>query len=214
MKGEPSIWFVVTADQRRSRRSADAVPAALDRLSRIPGLRLAFERTAGDEIQGLTARPDAVVAIVRELTRLRSWRVGIGVGPVESPLPASTRQARGPAYVAARTAVERTRSTPTGLALEADRDSVAAGPYSDANGTAQRAETALWLLRSVLSRRTQEGWDVADLLATGMTNQRAAAHLGISPSAASQRAGAAGVAVATAGEALAAGLLEDLGAGR
>lgn len=205
------MWFVITADQRRSRTSPDAVPAALDVLGRLPGWTLAFERTAGDEIQGLTGDPGATVVAVRELTRLGTWRVGIGAGSVELPLPHSTRQARGPAYIAARTAVERSRTAPTGLALEVAGDSVGRGSYSDQNDASVRAETSLWLLRSVLARRTKEGWGVADLLSAGMTNQDAATRLGISPSAASQRAAAANVSVASAGEALAEGLLADLG---
>jgi hypothetical protein len=213
MKDRTSTWFVITADQRRSRTSADEVPAALDVLCRLPGWTLPFERTAGDEIQGLTAEANAVVAAVRELTRLGAWRVGIGAGTVELPLPDSTRQARGTAYLAARTAVERSRTAPTGLALEVGADSVGTASYSDGNEALVRAETSLWLLRSLLARRTKEGWDVAGLLSSGMSNHDAAARLGITPSAASQRAKAANVAVTVAGEVLAAGLLTEVRTG-
>jgi hypothetical protein len=41
------------------------------------------------------------------VARERTWSVGIGVGPVEEPLPASTRSGRGIAFTRARRAVEQ-----------------------------------------------------------------------------------------------------------
>ena len=109
-----TLWAVVTADQRNSRRSSDHVPDALTALQAVVGDRFAlgFERTAGDELQGLTRDPGAVVDAVLTLTEQPFWHVGIGIGEIEQPLPASTREARGPAYVAARAAVEQARSAP------------------------------------------------------------------------------------------------------
>ena len=112
-----TVWAVVTADQRNSRRAADRVPAALSTLDAVAGDRLAlpFERTAGDEIQGLAATGAAVVASIVALTRLDGWRIGIGVGAVDRPLPTSTRAARGDAYLAARTAISSARRNPVEL---------------------------------------------------------------------------------------------------
>ena len=102
------IWAALTADQRHSRRSPDQVPDALARLEALSDrFVLGFERTAGDEIQGLTDKPEAVVDAVLTLSRSPDWHVGIGLGTVDLPLPGSTREARGPAYLAARTAVEQ-----------------------------------------------------------------------------------------------------------
>lgn len=96
LQDPPLIWFAITADQRNSQRTADAVPAALDTLTSLPAYRLPFERTAGDEIQALTAEPGAVIAAVRELSRLRVWRIGIGVGGVQEPLPSPPARLAGP----------------------------------------------------------------------------------------------------------------------
>lgn len=185
--------IVITADQQRSRDSGDAVPTALDALCLLNGFDLAWERTVGDEIQALTTKPAAVVDAIRQLARLGNWQVGVGIGFVELPLPPSTRVARGTAYLAAREAVDAAKKAPTAAAVR---------------GCArQDAEAALWLLLSVLERRTPEGWEVADLLETGLPQSAVAAGLGISQSAVSQRVARAGVEVSVAGARLLTSLL-------
>jgi hypothetical protein len=173
---------VILADQVDSRTESDRVPSALDALVQV-GMLLPYERTAGDEVQGLAATGSAVVASIVALTRLDGWRIGIGVGTVDEPLPTSTRAARGDAYLAARTAISAARRSPVELSLTAG-DSVRAGGYGD---YVEDAETALWLLRGTLARRSAEGWELMDLLDAGLTNAQAAESLGVSPSAVSQR---------------------------
>ena len=70
----------------------------------------------------------------------------------------------------------------------------------------------LWLLAAVLRRRTERGWEVSDLLAEGLSRGEVAVKLGISQSAVSQRAQAAGVVEEQRAVALAAELLEQKGA--
>lgn len=211
MKSE-TFTFVVLADQVASRTSTDHVPAALDLLERTLGdrLTLPFERTAGDEIQGLCTDPGAVVQAVCQLTRLAGWRIGIGAGGVETPLPTSTREARGEAYLAARTAIGNARSSPTQLALAAADGTVSADGYGDHVDDVTDAETALWLLRGVLQQRSQEGWELMDLLDRGLTGAEAATKLGISPSAVSQRLSRARRTEADRGTVLATRLLARL----
>ena len=197
--------FVVIADQVDSRTESDRVPLALDALAGV-GLLLPYERTAGDEIQGLAATGEAVVASITALTRLDGWRIGIGLGLVDEPLPQSTRAARGEAYLAARTAIGSARRSPVALSLVAG-DSVRDGGYGD---HVDDAETALWLLRSTLARRSREGWELMDLLDQGLTNAQAAERLGISPSAVSQRLGRAARTESERATRLAARLLDRL----
>lgn len=204
MKPE-TFTFVLVADQVDSRTDADRVPEALQALADLR-LELPFERTAGDELQGLAGEPGAVVDAVVRLTRLGGWRIGIGVGEVDQPLPESTRAARGPAYLAARNAIRAARHSPTGLAL-ALAPGVPADRYRELDTD---AETALWLLRSVLARRSEEGWELTDLLDRGFNNARAAEQLGISPSAVSQRLARAGRTEAVRGAGLATRLLGRL----
>lgn len=200
--------FVLIADQVASRSASDRVPEALTALAGLP-LTLPFERTAGDEIQALASDPGTVVEAVSRLTRLDGWRLGIGAGPVETPLPDSTRAARGAAYLAARSAILEARRAPTGLALVVD-EAVGAGRYGELSVAAQDAEAGLWLLRAVLERRSREGWELMDLLDQGLTGAEAAARLGISASAVSQRLARAAREEGRRGAQLCVGLLERL----
>lgn len=179
------IVFVLTADQRGSRRRDDRVPTALSALAGVDVL-LAFERTAGDEIQALMSSPASIVDAVEALVRDGEWRIGIGVGEIESPLPASTRAARGPAYLAAREAIEEAGKVPPGLRIVAGSDH---GLHYD--GLVRDAEGALWLLSQLLQRRTAAGWEVSDLMETSMTQAAIAARLGVTGAAVNQRLRAA-----------------------
>ncbi|MBO9520265.1 MAG: transposase [Nocardioidaceae bacterium] len=173
--------IVVTADQRGSRAASDAVPTALERLDLGPGVLRAFDRTAGDEIQGVLGDGATLAAVLEALLRDGRWQVGVGIDAVESPLPASTRAGRGPAFVAARTAVGRAKTLPGRVGI------VGADVYR-----AEQAETVAMLLSGLLARRSEAGWQVADLLAAGLSHAEAGARLGISQPAVSQRAQAAG----------------------
>jgi hypothetical protein len=192
--------LVVTADQRGSRRSPDLVPGLLASLAGVPAVR-AFDQTAGDEVQGVLDDPAALVAVVERLLREGSWHVGIGAGPVEQPLPATARAGRGPAYVHARTAVTAAKTSPWHLRVVAGEG---AAPE------ARALETVLWLWAAVLARRTPRGWEVADLVAEGLSYDETAARLGISPSAVSQRAQAAGIVEARRARELATDLARRL----
>ena len=176
---------VLTIDQRGSSKAAatDRVPDTLARLAELPGggMLRPFERTAGDEFQGVLDDPAALAAVVERLLREDGWSIGIGVGEVEEPLPESTRAGRGPAYLRAREAVTAAKSAPWRLRVAGDRPGVRA------------LETTLWLWASVLNRRTSRGWEVADLVDEGASYDEVATRLGVTQSAISQRAQAAGI---------------------
>jgi hypothetical protein len=193
--------FVLTVDQRSSTGAADLVPELLEALnvrSRSVRLLRKFERTAGDEVQGVLDDPETTVDVVAELLRADAWSIGLGIGPVSEPLPQTTRAGRGEAFVLAREAVTRAKNSPHHVNV------VGADPYA-----AEQVETVLWLIALVLRRRSERGWEVADLLSEGMTRREVGAKLGISQSAVSQRAQAAGVVEEQRARALAARLLES-----
>jgi len=185
------MW-TMTVDQEGSRVVGDRVAALLSDLD-APASPLAtapagavvlpFERTVGDEVQAVLADPELVVAVALHLVRLGGWSVGIGAGGVDAPLPASSREASGTAFIHAREAVETAKSRARGvpLAVRGDRPEAAA-----------EAEGVLALLGAVVARRTPAGWSVVD----GMTprsgagaprQEDVAAALGISQQAVSER---------------------------
>ncbi|MBJ7322733.1 SatD family protein [Rhodococcus fascians] len=187
--------FVMTVDQRRSRRDIDRVPDLLDRYRDFDLIR-PFERTAGDEVQAVCEDAATVVAIALDLVATPHWSVGIGVGSVELPLPDTTRAGRGQAFEAARDAVTRAKNAPAALAVT--------GPEPEA---AEDAETASTLVAILVARRSDQGREAVALMAEGMSQTDAAERLDISKQAMSQRLSVAGWHVENAGRTLAARLL-------
>lgn len=199
--------FVVTADQIDSRGRDDAAGAARDSINERygPSLALPADRNAGDEIQMLTALPATALELVLDLTRTGQWSVGLGCGTVRDPLPVATREASGPAFFSARDAVLRAKRRQTRFALDVPADQqtdrargtdAPTGPAQDTDSqsmAAQYAESLIDLLLVIRDRRTGPGWELFDLLASGLTQQDAAARLSISPPAASSRAHAANI---------------------
>jgi hypothetical protein len=195
---------VLTIDQRGSTEdtATDQVPDTLLALADVDMLR-GFERTAGDEFQGVLVEPGSLTTVTERLLREGSWSIGIGIGQVDEPLPESTRAGRGPAYLHAREAVTAAKSAPWRLRVVGDRPGVRA------------LETTLWLWAAVLNRRTSRGWEVADLVDSGASYEQVARRLGVSQSAISQRAQAAGIVEARRARELVTelvgGLLQDAG---
>ncbi|WP_224769411.1 SatD family protein [Nocardioides ochotonae] len=173
--------IVLTVDQRSSRSRADLVPRALEVTAEVPLLR-PLERTVGDEVQGVLDRPEHLALVLEPLLRDDAWHIGLGAGAVEEPLPAHARAGRGPAYLHARESVERAKNSPWHLRVQGD------------TADARQLESALWLWAAVLARRTPRGWEVVDLADQGLTHEEIGRRLGISQSAVSQRAQAAGLA--------------------
>jgi hypothetical protein len=194
--------FVITADQIDSTHRADLAGPAVSHFNARyhTALVLPVDRNAGDEIQAMVEDPAAALALILELTRSEQWSVGCGIGDVRSPLPANTREAAGPSFVAARQAVERAKRSPTRFALKVDSNQ----PLTESD-----VAPILDLILLIRSRRTEEGWELYDLLAAGLSQSEAASRLGISPQAASQRARAGGIRTELAAHAPVARLLGE-----
>lgn len=153
------------------------MPEALASLAGVP-TRHSFERTAGDEFQGVLDDPATLASVVERLLRSGAWHIGIGTGAAEVDGD-SARAGRGAAHVAAREAVTAAKRSPSHLRVCGDHP------------LARDLESALWLWAWVLDRRSDRGWEVVDLIEEGATHDEAARTLGISQSAVTQRAGAA-----------------------
>src|SRR3954470_4962743 len=172
--------FVLTVDQVDSRHDADRVNDALDQLVATFGESLALppDRSAGDELQALTDDAATALRIALELTRTGHWSVGLGVGAVRQPLPAGAREATGPAFVAARAAVDAAKKAQHRFWLTAETSGLLDG---------EKVRALIDLVLAVRARRSPEGWEVVDLLTAGRNQAAAAEELGISPQAVSLR---------------------------
>lgn len=164
--------YVLSVDQRRSRHGRDLVDDTLRTLEqRVRQPLLGFERTAGDEFQGVLATAADALETTLLLVREGTWSIGLGLGPVEHPLPSSTRSARGAAFIRARDALDAAKSRPDHLAV----------------GGSDDADALLSLIAAVLTRRSAAGWEAIDLVERGFSLAEAAAELGVSRQAVGQR---------------------------
>nr|WP_246325107.1 SatD family protein [Petropleomorpha daqingensis] len=166
----------MTVDQRASRRSPDRVADALRLLEGSVPVLLGFERTAGDEFQGVLGDPADVVDVALRLVRMGGWSIGVGAGPVQTPLPESTRAGAGPAFLAARRAVDAAKQRPFRLAV---RGAVLL--------EAADAQAVLSALAGLVDRRSEQAWEAIELVDQGRTQSDAATALGISRQAVGQR---------------------------
>ncbi|WP_245161169.1 SatD family protein [Blastococcus sp. CT_GayMR16] len=167
---------MLTVDQRASRSSPDRVPEVLRRLNSTVATVLGFERTAGDEFQGVLADPDDVVEVVAQLVRAGEWSIGVGAGPVQTPLPPSTRAGAGPAFLCARRAVDAAKQRPARLAVRG----VVPADAAD-------AQAVLTAVAVIVERRSDQAWEAITLVGSGRTQADAAVELGISRQAVGQR---------------------------
>lgn len=174
--------FVLTIDQAGSRSSGDRIPELLELLRPVDTV-LPWERSVGDEAQGVVSGAGGVVDAVLLCLRSGGWYVGIGIGAIERPLPPSPREGRGSAFVAARTAVERAKKT-------GDRAPLAVEGPDDGSDRAAEAEGVLALLGRHVMGRSEAEWRILDLLQPGRrgTQTAVARALGISPQAVSKAA--------------------------
>jgi hypothetical protein len=198
--------FVVTADQVGSRTDIDRSAAMQRDMQERFGrrLRLPLDQTAGDELQALTDDPGTALDLVLAFGRDGHWSVGLGVGDVRMPLPDAVRKAAGGAFIAAREAVEAAKradgrfalraAAPPARAADATAPATAQAPAAQATTpvlTAPELEPLIRLLLLVRDRRSPQGWEAIDLVRDGHSQKHAAAILGISDAAVSQRLKAA-----------------------
>jgi hypothetical protein len=192
--------IVITADQIGSRHGADLADDALTLLERLGRDRsvLPPDRTAGDEVQAIPVDGAAALDAALALLRTGRWSVGLGIGRVRTPLPEVTRAADGSAFIAARQAVDAAKRRPLHFAIAADDPAAAEtlGPLIE-------------LLLVLRDRRTDGGWEVFDLVESGLDQKAAATRLGITPQAASNRAQAASIRLDAAARVALARLLDD-----
>lgn len=170
--------FVLTLDQVGSRSDRDRVPDLLERAAGLDMVRR-FERTVGDEVQGVTDRAETVRRAVLDALRDGRWHIGIGSGDVR--LGRTAREGSGEAYVHAREAVELAKS-----ATRFSPSIAVLGPHRAASADAQ---ALLRLIGNLIESRTEAQWEAIDAHRAGESVSHIAERLGISVEAVSQRRG-------------------------
>lgn len=170
--------YVLTVDQIASRRTRDHVPALMATMGVLyPGVPIT--RTVGDEFQLLFAfDPVSVVDAILTIMREGRWHVGVGIGPVEEPISHDLREGRGPAFLAARRAVEEAKDRTDHLRVLATDSATAEG---------DDVQVMLSLVLALRSRRSTAGWEATDLADEGLTQAEIGERLGISRQAVNQR---------------------------
>lgn len=182
--------FVLTVDQKGSRTDEDRVPHALLLLSDIPTLA-PFERTVGDEFQGVLSTASHVYEALMRLVRDGHWHCGIGIGQGTFPHPEHPRsvEGRGSAFIEARQAVDNAKELVPSLALcvaEGDKRNNNASHEPCPVDDGALAQAMLRMVASLVDHRTSRQWEVLDVVRTTSTLAQAGKILGISASAVSQ----------------------------
>lgn len=172
------MLYVLTINQRDSREVGDLVTDLLRGLRNVEAV-VPFQRSTGDELQGVVDSATTAVDVALTALRYRRWHVGIGVGGLHSPIPENILEAQGYGLVYARRAVTRAQKTGERIPLAVE------GPDST---IAAEAEAVLRLLGQIVFTRTDAEWNVLDLLTPGARGQQKliAAELGITTQAVSK----------------------------
>lgn len=172
--------FVLTIDQRDSRTHEDRVPSLLSSLEGTP-VAAEFQRTAGDEVQGLLTEPSAVRSALLIALRQGWWHCGIGVGAIEpGSFDTGVRAGRGPGYLAAREAVDAAKNLTGSVAVRAGGDDDPATAPTAA-GWAEDCEAVWQLVAALVLGRTEAQWRVVDAVDATDTQVQAATELGMRP---------------------------------
>lgn len=165
--------FVLSFAPHRSRRGADPLPALVEALAPFE-LRRPPERTLGSDAIALADRAEIAMDAVRAAAELGGWCVGIGVGPLDQPLPEETRAVVGGGARASAAALREARVTsqvPLSVRASDERHS----------STAADAEGVLRLIGWMIATRNRGQWRAVHALRDHpeATQQELAEHLGI-----------------------------------
>jgi DNA-binding transcriptional LysR family regulator len=159
--------YVLTIDQQGSTTDVDRVPdliAALRNRTPVP-----FERSVGDELQGVVEDAADVVDVALHALRGGHWYVGIGIGMVSLAPGASPREGSGSGFVAARKAVELAKGAAGQVPLSVVSGSMVRGkdlqPQTQEDAVASaNAQAVLRLIGRLVQQRTEAQWRVVDRL--------------------------------------------------
>lgn len=172
----------------RDRRRAEIVKRSAEALATLEGVGT-FEVVGVEDIRALIDDPEATCMLIMALLSDGNWAIGIGI----------TDAAAGADTSALDAASKAVGNRAGGVGVVVDKRV----PGTDAADIA----SAFALLGHVLAKRTVEGREATSLVRSGLNQNEAAAELGISKQAMSQRLQAAGWQAEQAGWQLAVNLM-------
>lgn len=194
------MWALHARYRGRDTRRAELVRRFAEVLSTLEDAG-EFEIIGVEEIRAHIASPATACDVVMALLAAGDWAVGIGVVPGETP-PDPEDEAQ--VDLAKRTATEALRPTTRAGTVKVR---IIGAKRDDVRGF--NISAAFTLMSQVLSKRSSEGREATSLVRSGFNQNEAAAELGISKQAMSQRLQAAGWQAEQAGWQLAVNLLDQ-----
>ena len=173
----------------REKAGATVVERSAEALSSLPGVA-GFEVLGVEDIRSKVADAEAALNLIMALLSDGNWAIGLGIADGSNNSAPSDASATATAAVGTRAGQVR---------VIVDRQ----------NATTEAADIAATfaLMSHVLHKRTYEGREATSLVRRGMNQNEAAATLGISKQAMSQRLQAAGWPAEQAGWQLALNLI-------
>lgn len=186
----------------REVRRAELVRRSAEALSTLDGVG-EFQMLGVEDICAAIDSPEALCDIVMALLSDGSWAIGIGVIPGVFAAEGDDEDAERVRQVATAALPSRTR--PAGVWVRVEDPDLPGRVLRTSDGSDISATFAL--IGHVLSKRTLEGREATSLVRSGLNQNEAAAELGISKQAMSQRLQAAGWQAETAGWQLAVNLI-------
>lgn len=165
--------FVLLFAPPRRAAGEDPVPALAQTLAPL-GLRGGPERTVGRQAIAVADRASTALDALRAAREEGAWRIGLGIGHLDLPLPAELRAAEGPAVEAATAALHAAMTTsqvPVAIRAADPRQA----------DTAADAEAVLRLVGWMIATRNRGQWRVARAVREhpDWTQQQLGAHLGV-----------------------------------
>lgn len=173
----------------REKGRAQVVERSAEALASLPGVG-AVAVTGVEDIRTVVEEPEHALNLIMALLSDGNWAIGIGIC-------SGTDDAAADAAAAACTKVVGVRAGQVRVSVDKQK------PGTDAADIA----AAFALMAHVLHKRTFEGREATSLVRSGMNQNEAAAELGISKQAMSQRLQAAGWPAEQAGWQLALNLI-------
>ncbi|QRP11488.1 MarR family transcriptional regulator [Corynebacterium kroppenstedtii] len=183
-----SLFAVHARFRGRTLRRAEYVKNSAQAMEHLPGV-LKSTVEGVEDISLLTRDAESEAQVVMAFLSAGEWAIGIGIG------------GHDPSVVARSCTGKRAGTVGASIATISQNSSIASSEL------ASDISAAFSLIGHVLTRRTEEGREATALMRQGYTQNDAAAELGISKQAMSQRLVAAGWQAEQAGWDLAVHLL-------